>query len=1397
MQYIHYHNDFTVPISLVADSITIDPAIIGSITFYTRKQGNTYCCCWDCKTLYKEGDYVYAVINEHNLEAGVLKYIVEYQIPDNNYPDKHQKICQHYTSDIELTKENGDITVADAQIIYGETIEELIESAGYSYTKDEIDDMIAGLGSDGIVVNKTNWAADVLSANNTRYIIADALNFSEVTNLPVGDNCEITFLTSGSFGNNVNLQINNAYIDAPLRQIFNGTKITGFFHNSQIPVEWFGAKGDGETDDADAINTTIKYAGKSEVLLSAPIYMIGSTIHICEDNANFDTYEGQIEAAKSEEGGKKFLCKGSIYSTSNFTGYTTKNVRIPVMVRLAASNATVRIEGAIVVHSDLTDCIGFFHQGYHDNKVYIARIMKGRDYIGYWNWLDGTENYTNQAAMNLGTCDGVVYVYAMGGDFECEQICGFNNGFMVSDKYTLAYAAVQQASFKFASLSANYGIRVQVGNNDGLLKKNTRGWFNACRVEYNGISGEQEGQRFLPSTDSTFIKVDSSNNTVTFCQNRFICNSVEPMWYKLMDINIARGDYFEFLGNYGDCHTITYNNGIPNASKLGTSAPTVCYNGGEPYTSTNKFINIRNAKDILINTVTEYYAMPYDTIFVEDSQNVVFTNCQSAKYLKNTYYQYDRNHRRFDKVIFTTSNELDNNSEDVTVFEVDKRELDKIKYVNSTSDIDTTVDGLYVITTPAFSSRFKLYPLYEVLSGVSTQLGYCYDNVGMITSHNELIAALDNVTVDAYTKAQTDSLLAGKANKNGNTSETFTVNALNLTREGAATTFYNYSNDSGEYISFYDKTGGSLNYKFTDNQGDNIATERQLSTKANSADVYTKTDIDNKGYLTSETDPTVPAWAKSPNKPTYTASEVGALPDSTVIPTKVSQLTNDSGFTTNTGTITEIKMNGSSKGTSGVVNLGTIVTAETDPTVPSWAKASTKPTYTASEVGALPDTTVIPTVDSSLTGSTQTNPVQGGAIYTALQGKAGYKYYGTYQAMTSDNTQPNGTIGYEGDNEGFYVYDSGNAEWKPIDQTGGGSGDGKQVTYINVSVKSSRATFTDLDGNTLTLQQSLDLLKNKEKDLVLIYSNNYYNIVSISDEDYYLNITFAAATNAGTAGFRFLELSYCYEPGSEDTYITASNTVNNIPNALNYFGSGYFNTNGSSTTAIAASSSYPFSYVVGGILIGNFNVNVGAKATLNISSKGAKPIYYQNAAIQAGVINSGDKAIFQYYNNRFNLICTDHPASGSGVQSNLNETDTTSLAYTQNKSTIPNKTANTNIDQMPAAVDGVSTVELTPGYNLMPTSFWETDKVNFMLSEATYSNEVAPEFYIYIPKNSTATATTSITFDWSSNADYSYVELYWEGGTAPDIIGNSTNYQIIKLILISDQVALGEQYIYS
>ena len=52
------------------------------------------------------------------------------------------------------------------------------------------------------------------------------------------------------------------------------------------------------------------------------------------------------------------------------------------------------------------------------------------------------------------------------------------------------------------------------------------------------------------------------------------------------------------------------------------------------------------------------------------------------------------------------------------------------------------------------------------------------------------------------------------------------------------------------------------------------------------------------------------------------------------IPTKVSELANDAGFITGY--------------------------TETDPTVPAWAKAANKPSYTAAEVGALPEDTEIP-----------------------------------------------------------------------------------------------------------------------------------------------------------------------------------------------------------------------------------------------------------------------------------------------------------------------------------------------------------------------------------------------------------------------------------------------------
>ena len=78
-----------------------------------------------------------------------------------------------------------------------------------------------------------------------------------------------------------------------------------------------------------------------------------------------------------------------------------------------------------------------------------------------------------------------------------------------------------------------------------------------------------------------------------------------------------------------------------------------------------------------------------------------------------------------------------------------------------------------------------------------------------------------------------------------------------------------------------------------------LTSHQDISNLAKKSDIPSKVSQlqNDSGYITSftESDPTVPAWAKASTKPTYTAAEVGALPSSTVIPTKVSDLTDDSG----------------------------------------------------------------------------------------------------------------------------------------------------------------------------------------------------------------------------------------------------------------------------------------------------------------------------------------------------------------------------------------------------------------------------------------------------------------------------------------------------------------------
>ena len=131
---------------------------------------------------------------------------------------------------------------------------------------------------------------------------------------------------------------------------------------------------------------------------------------------------------------------------------------------------------------------------------------------------------------------------------------------------------------------------------------------------------------------------------------------------------------------------------------------------------------------------------------------------------------------------------------------------------------------------------------------------------------------------------------------------------------------------------------------------------------------------------TKESDPTVPAWAKQPNKPAYTAAEVG-LGNVDNVRQYSAQNQPPYPVTSVNGQTGAVRVDAGSVGLGSVDNVrqysannpppypvtrvngmtGDVlieikggdggIAVETDPTVPAWAKQPNQPTYTAADVG--------------------------------------------------------------------------------------------------------------------------------------------------------------------------------------------------------------------------------------------------------------------------------------------------------------------------------------------------------------------------------------------------------------------------------------------------------------
>ena len=134
-------------------------------------------------------------------------------------------------------------------------------------------------------------------------------------------------------------------------------------------------------------------------------------------------------------------------------------------------------------------------------------------------------------------------------------------------------------------------------------------------------------------------------------------------------------------------------------------------------------------------------------------------------------------------------------------------------------------------------------------SALSSKQDKLVSGTNIKTVNSNSLVGSGNVSVGTIT-----GVTAGSGLSDGGTSGSVTLNHSNSVTAGTASSTTGPTN------------GPSVTIPYVKYDGNGHITEWGERTHAVT------------GFLTSETDPTVPSWAKASTKPSYTASEVGAIP---------------------------------------------------------------------------------------------------------------------------------------------------------------------------------------------------------------------------------------------------------------------------------------------------------------------------------------------------------------------------------------------------------------------------------------------------------------------------------------------------------------------------------------
>lgn len=111
--------------------------------------------------------------------------------------------------------------------------------------------------------------------------------------------------------------------------------------------------------------------------------------------------------------------------------------------------------------------------------------------------------------------------------------------------------------------------------------------------------------------------------------------------------------------------------------------------------------------------------------------------------------------------------------------------------------------------------------------------------------------------------------------------------------------------------------------------------------------------------------------------------------------------------------------------------------------------------------------------------------------------------------------------------------------------------------------------------------------------------------------------------------------------GTNWRFVKGMDTNDDTTYTLPKLGIGYAACSTTLATTAKTASLANYTLTTGGLIAIKFTYSVIANSTLNINSTGAKAIYYNGAAIQSNIIQSGDIALFVYNGTQYELLTTD------------------------------------------------------------------------------------------------------------------------------------------------------------